>query len=213
MSLDSERLYSTQAHTLKRNILRHPHDALAVEYDALKSFTLDRCSLRTAASRLDAWNNRHSAQFPRHHLRLRESAKVLRQRVCNKNERASKNSDGGRGEEGGGREKREETERRALTIGIHERSLPGLACERTLCPSLSTPRIPSLCSFPASLCPAGPPVSYFSRKGGGEEEGGHRDRDPVYSTDEKCSRWHVNRIPFESTWGGKCGAEDEARAL
>lgn len=62
-------------------------------------------------------------------------------------------------------EGREGTERRALTIGIHERSLPGgLACERTLCPvafhpvhslSLQLPRF--------SLHESSPAVSYFSR--------------------------------------------------
>jgi len=30
-------------------------------------------------------------------------------------------------------------------------------------------------------------------------EGGHHDRDPVYSTAGKCSSQHVNRIPSEST--------------
>lgn len=67
-------------------------------------------------------------------------------------------------------EGREGTERRALTIGIHERSLPGgLACERTLCPvafhpvhSLSLPPPPLLFAreqpcLPSHIFRGGPP--------------------------------------------------------
>lgn len=48
----------------------------------------------------------------------------------------------------GARETQREKEGCALTVGIHERSPPGgLACERTLCSSLSTPCLPPSFSF------------------------------------------------------------------
>lgn len=98
----------------------------------------------------------------------------------------------GKGEEEG------ETERRALTIGIHERSLPGgLACERTLCPSLSSPCFPSLQPSPPSLsllpfAQAALPSHIF--RGGSTVTG-----TPYIRPSGNARAGHVNRIPSEST--------------
>lgn len=54
------------------------------------------------------------------------------------------------------------------------------------------------CAFPLSAAP----LFLFAREQPCRLiffEGGHRDRDPVYSTVGKCSSRHVNRIPSEST--------------
>lgn len=77
--------------------------------------------------------------------------------------------------EGKREREREEVSKRekegcALTVGIHERSPPGgLACERTLCSSLSTPCLPPSFSFS--------PLAYRLIFFTGPEVGGP----PVYS--------------------------------
>ena len=87
---------------------------------------------------------------------LRFGEKREREREEKRGRKRTSNAKGERGqaeekverERKRGRETEREKEGCALTVGIHERSPPGgLACERTLCSSLSAPCLPPSFSF------------------------------------------------------------------
>lgn len=85
-------------------------------------------------------------------LRFGEESERERERERRRNRTSNAREERRQGEEKakeeGARETKREKEGCALTVGIHERSPPGgLACERTLCSSLSTPCLPPSFSF------------------------------------------------------------------